>query len=813
MTPTEIIADTKVPNTKSVFVLGCLESRVTLYAQQVRALNLVDAIIAKGLIRPTGTVAIIGGGAAGITAAAALALAMPDLRAIDIYEQKDDLLHLQLKSRDRYLHPHIYDWPSEGSLHPEAGLPILNWRSGTAEEVAEQILASFDAIRQHTRTTIRTKLANQVERVQAAPHQGCRVFVAGHPHAGDFYDIAILSVGFGYEREIDDERNRSYWDAHPLSSPIRKHGSTHAILVSGNGDGGLVDFLTAAFKWVSHREICEFVTGYPGIDVAVDALREVEERAWSAHAGVVDIYEQYTEHVLRVLPDNLLLDVADRLRPSVRVLFHTRDKQLFRRDTSVLNRFAAFLAITADSNHLRSAIEVVHDAKFATGVMEPIVEFDNGEKIEPSFRFLRFGADTGKNLSPFADHISALRAACGATPPGFRAATPALTDSAKKRFASFSQKFGAASAQSQVATSRRSESKPVQLFLRGLEGDRCEWVSDVLPAEVCQLWRDSSPPPVITCDMPVSTAGALRTIIARLAAHAARYELYCPDPPGWTEFLHRYVDQALPGPDIEVKFAVRRPVVDPPQAAHRATFDRATLAAQVHSALDVEVIDRLHRELHTCLSSPPRRHFGWDLEPVLRSQVLAKWDEWYGQLKINDAQRRRFLVLLSSLNDAARHSEDRLVCIGPRIVKQHLVRSAVLALAFTVAVDDTLAPVGNHPGNLKAASMTAHASGVSWLDGRGLGPDVVSHPWTTGFVLLSELRTPAALIRAGLPRLDRGADAPPRIDDVAVNEQPIILGCDYELQQALSHGRSAVRAYVTDIIRDRAAAAAGLLES
>jgi hypothetical protein len=45
MTAKAIIEATLVPGTKSVFFLGCFEKRVTLYAQQVRALNLVDAIL------------------------------------------------------------------------------------------------------------------------------------------------------------------------------------------------------------------------------------------------------------------------------------------------------------------------------------------------------------------------------------------------------------------------------------------------------------------------------------------------------------------------------------------------------------------------------------------------------------------------------------------------------------------------------------------------------------------------------------------------------------------------------------------------
>jgi hypothetical protein len=72
----------------SVFFLGCFENRVTLYSQQVRALNLVDAILDQQLVREHGKVAIVGGRAAGITAAAALAKAAPELQKIDLFEAR-----------------------------------------------------------------------------------------------------------------------------------------------------------------------------------------------------------------------------------------------------------------------------------------------------------------------------------------------------------------------------------------------------------------------------------------------------------------------------------------------------------------------------------------------------------------------------------------------------------------------------------------------------------------------------------------------------------------------------------------------------
>lgn len=57
-----------------VYVLGCLARYVTVYAQQVRALNLVDSLAKSGLLSLHSRVAVIGGGIAGLTAAAATAV-------------------------------------------------------------------------------------------------------------------------------------------------------------------------------------------------------------------------------------------------------------------------------------------------------------------------------------------------------------------------------------------------------------------------------------------------------------------------------------------------------------------------------------------------------------------------------------------------------------------------------------------------------------------------------------------------------------------------------------------------------------------
>src|SRR4051812_21393232 len=56
-----------------VFVLGSLERNITIRSQQVRALNLVSALLDAAVMKPGQKLAIVGAGPAGLTAAVAAA--------------------------------------------------------------------------------------------------------------------------------------------------------------------------------------------------------------------------------------------------------------------------------------------------------------------------------------------------------------------------------------------------------------------------------------------------------------------------------------------------------------------------------------------------------------------------------------------------------------------------------------------------------------------------------------------------------------------------------------------------------------------
>lgn len=121
--PFDIIAGARSPAHSKVFVIGAFDSRITFYSQQVRALSLVHALRDQGILYDGLRVAVIGGGAAGITAAAAAALAA-DV-TVDLYERADDVLPLQSATRSRRLDTHIYGWPLRANCAKAAGLHVV----------------------------------------------------------------------------------------------------------------------------------------------------------------------------------------------------------------------------------------------------------------------------------------------------------------------------------------------------------------------------------------------------------------------------------------------------------------------------------------------------------------------------------------------------------------------------------------------------------------------------------------------------------------------------------------------------------------
>lgn len=246
-----------------LFFVGTFTSGVTVLSQQTRALNLAWAFIEKRLIscRTVASVrkqkvAVIGAGFAGLTFAAALLEKGADAD-ISIFEELDTLLPLQQGSDSRWLHPHIYDWPSENSEFSAAMLPILNWTAARASDVTVQILSEWKRIAtgntrkitlfcnsQHlqvheivgdqTRVTIEWvgERRNPIDGTMSAEPQ---MKAAGNSES---FDFVVLAIGFGLERA----GTRSYWRNEIFGQPALEQ-PRKTFLVSGQGDGALIDLL------------------------------------------------------------------------------------------------------------------------------------------------------------------------------------------------------------------------------------------------------------------------------------------------------------------------------------------------------------------------------------------------------------------------------------------------------------------------------------------------------------------------------------------------------------------------------------------
>lgn len=313
----DILALLQVPTHPNMFVLGSFAARVTVYSQQVRALNLIDALVSTGRIRRRSSVAIVGAGAAGLTAASAL-LRMGVLN-VRIFESEDGVLPIQRSSRARYLHPHIYDWPARDIAEVRAELPVLDWEACYANELAAKFASAWRGLCKSRGVTSELHKAARV----TSKNLECRVSSDGAEP--ELFDITIVAVGFGVER--DSRSSYPYWADIPADDPrFRKR----TWLISGAGDGALTDVMRLGFNGSNHDEILRLVVR--NADNQPDALKRLKSMVRAGMTGPA-LFEAFN-------PNQLIGDASLR---DGEVLLNTNEAQLFGTNevparSSVLNR-------------------------------------------------------------------------------------------------------------------------------------------------------------------------------------------------------------------------------------------------------------------------------------------------------------------------------------------------------------------------------------------------------------------------------------------------------------------------------------------
>jgi hypothetical protein len=340
-----------------LYLIGSLERGVTVYRQQVRAHNLAWALsrIDDDVYRQS-HIAIVGGGITGLTAAACVLGLFPNAR-VHLFERSPDLCSLQQGCDTRWLHPRIYDWPSRGSRAPSASLPVLDWTEGRASDVAAEVLRRFH---EYTRRIVDERLqvflgvdhlriTSQNRQIEWVGRRGIRdgQFFRQGTAAGEsqLFDRIILATGFGLESHATEYRTPSYWRNDTLAQP-RLDGSVETFVVSGYGDGALVDLCRLTIeRFRQDRILYELFGDSP--DATEEQLRPVAARA-SAGENPFELFRSIEDTVLKQARQAL----RQRIRKDTRVLLHLSGKgeppnrslpAAFGNTSSFANRLLLFL--------------------------------------------------------------------------------------------------------------------------------------------------------------------------------------------------------------------------------------------------------------------------------------------------------------------------------------------------------------------------------------------------------------------------------------------------------------------------------------
>lgn len=330
-----------------LFLLGSLEPGLTVLRQQRRAHNLIWALRKEEHNVPS--IAVIGGGIAGLTAASCAISLFKDTK-VTLFERAWDLCPLQQGCDTRWIHPRIYDWPKFGSRAPEASLPVLNWSEGRASDVAREILRQFASYyrafaNQRFEIFLGThslKVNSDTNEIHwtASPSLGMPPFFgAGEPYtAKRNFDFIILACGFGLER-LDGFSTPSYWRNEELSQSMVAPEKP-VFLVSGVGDGALVDLSRLT------------IDGFRQDAILYELFNDIEDFEEKVRR-VID-----TTNFLEVLRGPLATALKEprerlrqRLRKDVRVVLHASGSRgkvrefsdIFTQRSSHLNRLILYL--------------------------------------------------------------------------------------------------------------------------------------------------------------------------------------------------------------------------------------------------------------------------------------------------------------------------------------------------------------------------------------------------------------------------------------------------------------------------------------
>jgi hypothetical protein len=328
-----------------VYLLGCNNRQITFYSQQTRAVNLIYSLLQTNELQEGQSVAVVGAGVSGLTAAGFAAM---NGCKVGLYERENEPLTLQRACENRWVHPHIYDWPEPGSLNDDTGdLPILNWKAGSAKQVIEQIQKGWRALSQEHSSRIAFYPRSLVG---SDDSQQASLLLS---ELTEKHDVVILAIGFGQEPERFG--TKSYW----VDDDIQNQ-QAEQWLISGFGDGALADLMQICVPNFKHEELKDLVAPVLLDGPMAKTLLANENEGWKNQEKL----NRYYERDLRV-PAVLKL-LRDRVDVTRRIFIQGKaGSYLYGSTSAIINRFVTSqiqrLYEEAHGDNAKNFFRVVHE--------------------------------------------------------------------------------------------------------------------------------------------------------------------------------------------------------------------------------------------------------------------------------------------------------------------------------------------------------------------------------------------------------------------------------------------------------------------
>lgn len=281
---------------------------------------------------------VVGGGIAGLTAAAAGLTGGANVTLIE----KEGYLSQYEGALHRELHPNLLAWPFQ-NLRSVTGLPFLNWSCTKAPTVTQQVLDQWN----EDFAPLVRPIKDNVTRVDEND-AGVQVECAG---AGLIpADAVVVTVGFDREAKLTDIPSPSYWTFQEFEPP-------GDVSISGSGDGGLIECASQVFghKAVAAARALTYALNdqlrkQQVLDAEIVALEHFSNgRRIDAFASLDLFYRKFT----LAQREMDLLESFRRKRPLKAILYH-RDEGVFSPMAAPANKLIASMLMKSPSVNLES---------------------------------------------------------------------------------------------------------------------------------------------------------------------------------------------------------------------------------------------------------------------------------------------------------------------------------------------------------------------------------------------------------------------------------------------------------------------------